>query len=643
MVMMAWRKFGGEYPLMPAHSLPEDAAQQALFCDFSHGNLAPLQQGLQLTTMAAAVKAIYTEDGTTFYTWSTDTYAFRGPVLGDTYHRIYFLQPGSELRVTTNAGMAIDGGEPGSSYKVGVPGPTLAPAVATVDRTTYPDYPNVSWSVVWWYDYAGEKFQETTVTPTVNQPLKSFQFEVAGRAAGTDSEAVLMARLIATDTDASERIFSVAAEAGGDPVQSDSLPGGFEATLAYLGGSTSLNLTFTLVYGVEETRSYVYTHKNTWLEESANSPVSVVDVTYVQDVQVGVTDPGADFTDYRPFSTFRLYRTFGTTAAFLRVSDSSATSLVDTSRDASDAGDALPSLEWDVPPATMSGLVLMPNGWFAGFLDNILYMSEPYRPHTWQYSMSFPKPIRGLCADAQSLVVTDAEGCYLVMGSHPSVVQSMPLPLPQAGVSQRSMTKLEGGVAFASNDGVVLVSGSQATLNMSQKFFNRADWRSRYGALLADRSLRFAYHDGFLVATSATQAKGFAVRMDEAAAGTFTQFNEAVDATFQLPLADTLYYSKGATVYQFRAGSPYTLTWHSKDFIFAGYANFGAGFIRCSAPVVLTLYGDGAQFYQVTLPGSGYFRLPGGDKKLRWSVKLQTAGTVDELYIAESMSELKRV
>jgi hypothetical protein len=62
------RKFGGEIPQSPADLLPQWAAQEAKFCDFSHGQLNPLKQGFLLTTLAATVKTLYTEDGINFYT-----------------------------------------------------------------------------------------------------------------------------------------------------------------------------------------------------------------------------------------------------------------------------------------------------------------------------------------------------------------------------------------------------------------------------------------------------------------------------------------------------------------------------------------------------------------------------------------------
>ena len=206
------------------------------------------------------------------------------------------------------------------------------------------------------------------------------------------------------------------------------------------------------------------------------------------------------------------------------------------------------------------------------------------------------------------------------------------------------MALIEGAVVFASNDGMVLVQGSSASMEISQKFFSRDDWRGRYGSALS--TIRFAYHDGFIVAADSASATGFIVRLDEAA-GTFAQYNQQLDCTFYLPLLDTLYYSVGANVYRFRAGSYYTLDWWSKEFISPKYVGYGAVAIRCQGSVVVSLYADGTLWHQFTANSASgtypYYRIPAGKRALRWSVRFQTAGVVEEFAMAESMGELRGV
>jgi hypothetical protein len=454
---------------------------------------------------------------------------------------------------------------------------------------------------------------------------------------GTPPDAKLTAQIIVVDTtNSNKEIFNVTVAAGATtPTRSNAFPGGVEVMLSSDG-------VLTYDWGIVETRAYVYTMVNSYLEESAPSLANVVSVTYLDYVEVTTTVP--TFTGYSPRSATNIYRTFGTNATYFKINTTSLGSNVykDETYKASDIGVALPSLEWDLPETGMTGLVPMPNGFFAAYKGNMLYFSEPFRPHAWPYAMSFPHNITGICPDAQSLVVTTNAGAHMVLGSLPSNMSQQKLPLPQAGIAQRLMVNLEGAVAYASSDGIVLVQGSQSTMTLSQKFYSREDWRSTFATIADDA--RFGYTDGYLVMVSSQEAKGIIIRLDEAA-GTLTQFNETFDSMFYLPITDTLYYSKGANVYRLRDGaaSYYTLDWWSKEFTLPNYTNFGAFYIRCTASTAVTIYVDGASWHTFTAAATGYYRLPAGKRALRWSVRVQTTGKIEEIAMAESMSEFRNV
>ncbi|WOB06460.1 hypothetical protein [Piscinibacter gummiphilus] len=627
---------------MPPHLLPDTAAQEAIDCNFTHGHLMPMKQGFLLTTLSAAVKTIYTQDGLNFFTWPTETYVFDSPVLEDVHNRVYYLD-GGVLRVTTADGMSPAGGPPGTSWKVGVPNPTVAPTLSVVELDQYPDYPGAEISIDAWYEADGLRYQEASMTLTVVNPLRRITYSMPARGVGVPATAEARASVLVLDTD-DKQVMLINLTAGEDPVQSTSLPGGVTLTLTNTSGNA---YQLDLAYGVVENRAYVYTNENTWNEESGPSPAAQINTTYVQAVDVALT--ASDFTGLRPFLRFNTYRTMGASPTYVKVRADADGTYIDTSYKASQVLGALETLEYEPPPAELTAAVSMPGGSFAAFNGNALYISEPYRPHSWQYRTAFPKAIRGLCLSSQSLIVATAEYGYAVVGSHPSAIQAIKLPVPQAGIAQRSMVELDGVGAYASHDGIVAVVGSRATLRASQKLFARDDWQGRYASILADASMRFAWHDGCLVATSSTRPLGFILRMDEMAAGEYTQFNHQIDATFQLPVADSLYYSVGNSIYQFAGGASYTYTWRSKDFTFSRQYHMGAGYIRSSNAVTMTLYysnpvDENEMVEWVTMSVSpGYFRLPDGPSARRWSVKLVGTSVVEELLLGQSMGQLKNV
>jgi hypothetical protein len=299
------------------------------------------------------------------------------------------------------------------------------------------------------------------------------------------------------------------------------------------------------------------------------------------------------------------------------------------------------------PPTGLFGLVLAPNGWFAAFKENMLYMSEPYRPHTWQYSMTFAKAITGICVGSQVIVVTTVEATYIVTGPHPASVTSMTVPIPVGGISHRSMCAVEGGVAFLSNDGFVVVEGSQASLDASHKYFTREVWRSMFRNDLPYMML--GYHDGCLVAVSYQNPVGFVLELDEAG-GAMTRYDYQHSALVRLPVLDTLYYAQNGGIYRFREGVALDAQWNSKQFITPLYTKFGIGFARMSGSgqITIKLYAEGALVHTKILDAAlrtTYFRLPSQVGSTKWQVQLSMTGpcVLEDLAIAHSPAELRDV
>lgn len=638
MAVVSYRKFRGEIPAIEPHLLPVGAAQLAKNCTFTSGSLQSQKGGLAYGAMVSSpVKGIYTENGLTFYTWPTETLPFRSPIIGDSFSRMYFLTPSEGIfRAASTLSMASNGPTPiiGNTYRTGVPRPTVAPTLTLIDRTTLPDHPSVLVTFDFWYEADGEIFQESVaIANTVVSAFKEYTFTPPMKSGVTPSYATVAVRMKID-------------EVGGTNLLSVTLRPSATARLSAFPGTQELTMTATdaqikvaVVWGAEETRAYVYVNENTWNEEGATSPASVISPTYLQDVQITVTP--SDFTGYRPFLRHRIYRTYGSTPAYVGAGTTGTSpTYTDASRTPSSVGSSLLSDEWDPAPDGIEGAEYMPGGIFAVFKGNALYVSEPYRPHAFPYIHTFLNNIRGIKAAQQSLVVTTADGIYILAGSAPASMQPIKVSTPQPGISQRSMTSIDGGVAYASRDGLVLVDGAQASMQVSQKLFGRSKWRELYNTILADASMRFAFHDGHLVVSSHSTSAGFTLRFDEDI-GSLARHEQRMDSTFQLPVEDSLYYSVGSTLYKYQGGDDMAFDWHGKDEVFAKHEVFGAGYLRASGPVTLKLYGDGVLVVDKTI-SPGYFRLPSEmPRVLRLSIRLQGSGSVQEISLARTMAELQ--
>lgn len=649
MAVIGTRTFRGEIPRAEPYLLGENNAQMAVDCDFARGSLAPIKTGLMLRNSMGSnpVRGVYTEDGINFYTWDQETYAFQSPVIDDTNNRLYYLTPSEGVfKVASKLGMGPGGPKPlaGNTWKAGVPRPTVAPTLTAVDRTTLPDYPLITVSVeAWWEDTTGKDYNRTTSVVTTVTPLREYSFNIPAQPVVTGQVMKLAAKLTFTNVDGLAEILQVTVRAGAS-ARSNALPGGIEAVLTQ---TSSAAAKISLSWGVRETRAYTYTYRNTWSEEGAPAPAATISVTYIQDVRIGVT--AGNFTGYRPFSEYQIYRTFGTTAAYLPVSvTGSGLTFTDSSSKPDPNKEGLQSTAWTPPPDSLDGLELMPTGWFAAYNGKTLYMSEPYRPHAWPYNTTFPTAIRGIKAGAQALVVTTMDGLYLVVGQHPASAQQMKTKTPQPGAAQRAMADIDGAVAYASNDGIVMVDGSSGSLEVSQVLFDRATWRGRYGDVLLG-NLRFAYHDGALVGVPdvvplAGQAhNAFLLRMD-GDAGNFTRLSARYDSMFRLPVNDALYFAQGSSIYRFAEGTNGTFDWWSREFVFPMEMTFGCGYIRCGGQVRLRIYADGELVDDLDNLSSGHFRLKDQlPRAQRWSYRLTGSGTVYEIFLARGMQELRNV
>lgn len=635
------KDFDGQIPQLEAHLLPHNASQYALNCDFSSQSLKPLNDGLLLATMVNnPVKGMYTEDGLLFYTWANETLTFRSPIVGDNYQRMYYLTLSEGiLRVATKTGMAANGPSPATNFKAGVPRPTVAPGLKTVELSALPDYPNVTVSVTCWWNYNGTRYQQTSPVLTTVNAFREYSFPAPAYPASPPSGIPqLEVELKLLDANNSNAVLADIIARTGANGRSQGLPGGVEMQVTVdNSGSSSLKL----FWGVAWTSAYTYTFTNIWGEESAPAPPATISRSYLQAVQIATT--AADFTGYQAYSATNVYRTYGSAATYVQTSVSGAASpFTDSSTSPTSVGSSLQSSTWLAPPTGLQGMCTTVHGWLAAFAGQTLYMSESSRPHAWPYSMQMPSSVRGVLEIEGGLLVTCADGVYFGAGVVPSdVIAGMaPMNLPQPGIALRSMARVDSGAAYASNDGIPLVQGSQATMQASQKLFTRSTWRSMYGPVIDDASLRFAYFDGSLIATSNTRAIGFTIRLDENV-GQFSQSNAQIDCMFQVPVNDALYYSIGANVYKYRAGAALSYDWWSRDVISTKEQSLGAGYIRCNGTATLLIYADGTLWDTMSLT-TGFFRIAPILAR-RWSVRLQGTAQVFELKLARSFQELKNV
>jgi hypothetical protein len=242
-----------------------------------------------------------------------------------------------------------------------------------------------------------------------------------------------------------------------------------------------------------DTRAYVYTYVTDWGEESAPSPAStLLELDQNDSVNLTVTAPPSG----RHIVGWRLYRSSTTNvgAAYQLVEDKVVGHAVldgvdfdyydiDTltysdSKKQEELQEVLATLTWVEPPANLIGLVGLPNGIMAGFFGKTLCFCEPFAPYAWpiEYQLTLEHNIVGLGVFGQTLVVLTEGNPYYASGADSASMSTQKLESTQSCVAKRTIASMEGGVVYASPDGLCLAS-PEGVMLLTTGAFERQDWQ----------------------------------------------------------------------------------------------------------------------------------------------------------------------
>lgn len=348
---------------------------------------------------------------------------------------------------------------------------------------------------------------------------------------------------------------------------------------------------------VKETRFYVATHVSDWDEESAPSPVSeMIEPTQYDAVDLSLTAPPAGRFAVPP--RMRIYRSnSGSAGAAFQFLVELAPGVL-TYKDelkAAQLGEGLATATWLEPPAKLVGLVGMPNGIMAGFFDNTVAFCDPYHPYAWpvEYQITTEHPIVGLAAFGQTLFVGTTGSPYFISGSDSASMSALKMDSNQSCSSRRSIVAVQGGVLFASPDGLCMADGRGVSA-VTQGLFTREDWQ-----LLRPETMVAAEHEGIYYLLYSGNGGG-AFTFDFQNNRKLARIaNLSASALFVDRLSDALYYADTVTgrIKRLHGGAVRrTGLWKSGRNPMPAHAAMGwaqvEGFPTEQDPVLLRLYGD---------------------------------------------------
>jgi hypothetical protein len=420
-----------------------------------------------------------------------------------------------------------------------------------------------------------------------------------------------------------------------------------------------------------DARFYFATYVNDWGEESARSPITdMLEVDQYSSVLAGV----AAFPSGRNLAGWRLYRAnVGNTATnFQSVRDTNAAVAVlsgpyfdyfrmalPTYSDAQkgeELGEVCPTVTWAEPPYRMEsgsvllpkppkgsdpylrGLVGMPNGVMAGFIDNFVAFSDPYHPYAWpvEYQIPLQFEVVGLGVFGSSLFVGTYANPYIISGSDSASMSAVKLDDAQACLSAKSIAAATGGVLYASPDGVCFASLAGVEV-ITTALFAREDWQALEPASIRALMFEGVYYFWY-------NGNGGGCYALDTVAKKLTRVDMLAGAVFADNLTDGIFYTQGTQIRRAFSTGRRTGVWKSPLVVLPAQTPFA--WLQVDADydfgktVQIKWYGDGVLRHTATLSSIRPVRLPTG-RWLEHEVEVTSTARVTKVLLAGHTLELQ--
>lgn len=427
---------------------------------------------------------------------------------------------------------------------------------------------------------------------------------------------------------------------------------------------------------VIDPRFYIVTYVNDWGEESAPSPpTALLNVDQYSSVTVGI----APFPAGRNLVGWRIYRSANASSDIdppLAVTDLDPVKVVlsegmfdyfrmamptySDSKKGAELKEVCPTLTWLEPPYRMQsgsalqpipakgsdphlrGLVGMPNGVMAGFIDNFVAFCDPYHPYAWpvEYQIPLKYPIVGLGVFGQSLFVGTEANPSIISGSDSASMSEQVLDDAQACLSARSIVSMEGGVLYASPDGICFASGNGVQV-ITSGLFAREDWQA-----LTPSSIMAAAHEGiyyFWFSGTYGGVTGGCLALDTVAKK-LARVDISASAVFADSLTDAVFYVSGTQIKRAFSTGRRIGKWKSGKVILPAQAPLAwlqvDGDQSPASPATVRWYGDDQLRYTATVTGIIPVRLPPG-RWLEHEIEIESAARITRITLAGHTLELQ--
>jgi hypothetical protein len=129
----------GEVPRLKAHLLSTEVATIARDCQFEQGILAPINDKQFSFTAPLSPLTLFRYTSDYWFCWSSKVHAIHNPMAQDSYDRVYWTGEAKPRVTSQSIAIGANNFGPAAWYDLGVPAPSLAPSVMSIDDSTGED------------------------------------------------------------------------------------------------------------------------------------------------------------------------------------------------------------------------------------------------------------------------------------------------------------------------------------------------------------------------------------------------------------------------------------------------------------------------------------------------------------------------
>jgi hypothetical protein len=659
------KAFRGTVPRIGSRLLQPNQAFVADNCKLTSGNLEPLK-GLALTHSSQLddIQTAYywraiinSRPQDNWLVWDSDVDVVRSLIANDPLQRFYFSSNAFEPRMSTYPLAINTQPYPTAWYALGVAAPSVAPTVAVSGGSGTLESRAYAYTFVTQFGEESPPSPPSTVTD--------------GYPNGTWSLSALQTAPPNTGT------VTAATSIGGEQVRvtlntTFGLSQFDTITFASAGGMTALNGTFriqslgptanTLVVNLDTAQTY--TSGGSWTKTSPHNISSMVK---------------------------RIYRTVGTSGAFLFVAEiAAATTTYTDAVAAADLGEILPTADSQLPPKNLVSLTSLPNGCLVGISGNEVCFSDPYLPYSWptrnRYTIS-GVGVDLVAAGNSVIILTDAFP-ILFTGSDPEAMSPSVMQTYAPCASKRGVVDVGGGAMYPSYDGLWIAAPGRVE-KLTQKLYREEEWK-----LINPETFVAGFADGIYYARYHQDNQSFILVFDTAESDSIVRVEQDASHLLRSDTDGALYLALDNKVYRWDSSPTqrFASDWVSAEVQLPTPMNFSVAQVHGAYSTILppdttvldanqlifgnvdlvsgelngnsilevsvngsnlnlytpqtagqvqfTLYEDGQPFYSVAVTSSEPFRLPATNTSEVYQVGLNTTIPLYNVTIADSVAEL---